>query len=95
MKNICATRGRLPFFLAGREVTKELAVAYKQKLAEDGYAVKSVNSMLASINSLFAFLGRNDCRVKMIRQQRQIFCSEEKELTKVFVCRITTHFFMK
>ena len=75
-------------FLAGREVTKEIAVAYKQKLVEDGYAVKSVNSMLASINSLFAFLGWLDCKVKAIRLQRQIFCGEDKELTKAEYFRL-------
>lgn len=75
-------------FLAGREVTKEIAVAYKQKLVEDGYAVKSVNSMLASINSLFAFLGWLDCKVKAIRLQRQIFCGEDKELTKAEYVRL-------
>ncbi len=75
-------------FLAGREVTKEIAVAYKQKLVDDGYAVKSVNSMLASINSLFAFLGWLDCKVKAIRLQRQIFCGEDKELTKTEYFRL-------
>ena len=75
-------------FLAGREVTKETAVAYKQKLIDDGYAVKSVNSMLASVNSVFAFLGWVDCKVKTIRQQRQIFCGEDKELTKAEYFRL-------
>ena len=75
-------------FLAGREVAKEIAVAYKQKLMDDGYAVKSVNSMLASINSLFSFLGWLDCKVKAIKQQRQIFCGEDKELTKAEYVRL-------
>lgn len=38
--------------------------------------------MLASLNSLLTFLKREDCKVKQIKQQRQIYCSEEKELTK-------------
>ena len=75
-------------FLAGREVTKEIAVAYKQKLVDDGYAIKSVNSMLASINSLFSFFGWLDCKVKSIKLQRQIFCSEDKELTKAEYVRL-------
>lgn len=37
-------------------VTKKTVIAYKKHLQEN-YAVRSVNSMLASINSLFAFLG--------------------------------------
>ena len=75
-------------FLDGGEVTKELAIAYKQKLVDDDYAVRSVNSMLASINSLFSFFGWYDCKVKAMKQQRQIFCSEDKELTKAEYIRL-------
>ena len=75
-------------FVSGNEITKELAIAYKQKLIEAGYAVRSVNSMLASINSLFSFFGWLDCKVKAIKQQRQIFCSEDKELTKAEYVRL-------
>lgn len=42
-------------FAAGRTVTKELTVAYKQSLQAKGYAVRSINSMLASLNSLLTF----------------------------------------
>ena len=35
-------------------ITKEKVIAYKKYL-RNNYAVRSVNSMLASINSLFAF----------------------------------------
>ncbi len=75
-------------YLTKREVTKELAVAYKQKLIDDGYAVRSINSMLASINCLFSFLGWYDCKVKTIKLQQQIFCSEDKELTKAEYVRL-------
>ena len=34
------------------------------------------------VNSLLSFLGWQDCRVKNLRCQRQIYCAEEKELTK-------------
>ena len=81
-------RAGVCLFFAWREVTKEIAVVYKQKLIEDGYAVNSVNSMLASINSLFSFLCWFDCKVKAIKQQRQIFCSEDKELTKAEYVRL-------
>ena len=66
----------------GGEITKELVIAYKSRLAENDYAPRSINSMLASLNSLFAYLGWSDCKVKSIKLQRQIFCAEEKELTK-------------
>ena len=72
----------------GAEITKELAIAYKNKLKNGGYAVRSINSMLASINSLFAFLGWHDLKVKSIKVQQQIFCQEERELTKAEYMRL-------
>ena len=63
-------------------VTKELAIAYKENLLSNEYAVRSVNSMIASINSFFTFAGCENLKIKTIKEQRQIFCSEEKELTK-------------
>ncbi len=69
-------------FVDGREITKDLMVSYKRHLQDRGYVVRSINSMLASINSLLRFLGWTECRVRNIRQQRSVYCPEEKELTK-------------
>ena len=69
-------------FIQGESVSKELAIAFKEKLLSDGYAVRSINSMIASLNSFFDFAGCEQCRIKNIKEQRQIFCSEEKELTR-------------
>ena len=68
-------------------ITKETVIAYKKHLQEN-YAVRSVNSMLASINSLFAFLGWHDLKVKSLKLQQQVFCPEEKELTKAEYARL-------
>ncbi len=69
-------------FAKGTEITKITVIGYKEQLLTNGFAVRSVNSVLASLNSLFSFLGRHDCRVKTLKVQRQIFCPEEKELTR-------------
>lgn len=69
-------------------VTKEAVVAFKQQLLEQGYAVRSVNSMLASVNSLFSFLGWQNCRVKSLRIQRDVYRSESRELTKAEYFRL-------
>lgn len=69
-------------FIEGKPVTKELTVAYKKHLVESGYAPGSINSMLASLNSLFRFLGWEDCKVKSIKTQKKIYCPADKELTK-------------
>ena len=68
-------------FAKGR-VTKKAVIAYKEHLLNKNYAIHSVNSMIAALNSLFSFLGWVDCKVKTIRLQRQMYCPEEKELTK-------------
>ena len=69
-------------FLLDAPVIKEKVVAYMTQLQEKGYAVRSVNSMLASLNSLFVFLGWQNCRVRSLKLQQQIYCPEEKELSK-------------
>ena len=69
-------------YCAGRPLTKEIALSYKAWLQKEGYAVRSINSMLASLNSFFAFLGRQELKIKPIRLQQQIFRPEEKELTR-------------
>jgi len=69
-------------YAGGNEITKELVVAWKKQLVKSGYAVRSINSMLASVNSLLDFLGLSNCKVKNIRTHRQTYCTEDKELTK-------------
>lgn len=74
-------------YVGSNAVTKETVIAYKKYLQEN-YAVRSVNSMLASINSLFAFLGWHDLKVKSLKLQQQVYCPEEKELTKAEYARL-------
>lgn len=74
-------------FVGNGEIKKEIVIAYKEHLKEN-YAVRSVNSMIASINSLFAFLGWFDLKIKALKVQQQVFCSEEKELTKAEYARL-------
>ena len=75
-------------YMQGGAVEKTAVMAYKQQLIERGYAVRSINSMLASLNSFFRFLGWNDCLVRSIRTQRQTYCPEAKELSKAEYLRL-------
>ena len=70
------------------DITKELVIAWKKHLIEDGYAVRSINSMLASVNSMLDFLELSACKVKNIRTQRQTYCTEDRELTKAEYLRL-------
>ncbi len=67
-------------FLCRREPTKGEVIAYKKAISRS-YAPASINSMLVSVNSFLKFVGRSDCCVKLMKIQRQIFASENKELT--------------
>ncbi len=69
-------------FLGGAPITKEKTIAYKQHLIDEGYAIRSVNSVIASLNSYLTFADIPECKLKSLKIQRQIFCSEEKELTR-------------
>ena len=66
----------------GRAVTKELAMEWKTALAESGYRPISVNAMLAAVNKFFTCMGREDCKVKYLKLQRQMFRKSEKDLSK-------------
>ena len=75
-------------YSVGKIINKEHTVSYKHSLQEQGYAIRSINSMLASVNSLLDFLGWTDCKVKTLRCQRQTYCAEDKELTKAEYLRL-------
>lgn len=75
-------------YTEGQMITKELIISYKQKLIESNYAVRSINSMLASINSFLKFCGWTECKIKNIRQQHQTYCPEEKELSRAEYLRL-------
>jgi len=63
------------------ELSKSVVLEYKQDIVEK-YAPASVNSILSSLNSFFAYNEWYDLKVKALKIQRQIFASKDKELTK-------------
>ena len=69
---------------AGRkEISKELVLAYKDKLlTQDGYKISSINSYLAAANSFFEYMGWFDLKVKAYKMQKETFCPENKYLSK-------------
>ena len=46
------------------------------------YVMKSVNSMLSSVNAFFVFMGWYDLKVRTLKIQRRIFADQAKELSK-------------
>jgi site-specific recombinase XerD len=74
---------RLKDYAKGNEITKELMIAYKEKLyVEDDYKISSVNSYLEAANRFLEYAGWYEARVKTYRVQQESFCSEERHLDK-------------
>ena len=66
---------------AGRKIDKALMLEYKTRL-EKLYAPSSANAALAAVNGFLRFWGFESCCVKPFKVQKQVYCSEEKELTR-------------
>ena len=62
-------------------IEKSIILEYKEIIKEK-YATRSVNSIISSINSFFEFVSWEDCKVKLLKVQKQIFADESKELKK-------------
>lgn len=79
LRDVGAFIGFLP---ADRQADKEQVLAYKDHLASSGYAVTSINSMLAAINRFFDYLGCPQFRVRPFKRQRTLFRDRSRELTR-------------
>ena len=74
-------------FVCDAEIDKQKVLDYKGKLGET-YAVSSANSMIAAMNCFLRFCGWHDLCVKQFKMQRQVYCSEENELTRAEYIRL-------
>lgn len=68
-------------WLGGEGLTKSALIYWKERLT-GRYAAASVNTMLASVNSLLNYAGWQDLKVKPLKIQKSMFCDVEKELTR-------------
>ena len=69
-------------WLGSRKLNKENASRWREHLVKKGCAPATVNSMLSAVNSLFRFLGQEDCKIKFLRVQRKTFRDKNRELTR-------------
>lgn len=74
-------------FLGGREVTRDLAAAWREELSAR-QSPATVNGKLTALDRLLAFLGWEDCRVKHLRVQRQLFRDSARELSREEYARL-------
>ena len=68
-------------WLDGREMSKELMIQYKSELV-DRYEPASVNTMLASLNAYFDYIGHPEYKVRNLKVQRGSYIEPKRELTK-------------
>lgn len=67
--------------VTGQPIIKPTVMEYKAHIGS-AYATASANSMLASLNALFRFMGWMDLCVKQFKVQHHAYTPEEKELSK-------------
>ena len=68
-------------WLDRRTVTKETAADWKTHLLNSGYAPRTINSMLAALNSFFRFMDWH-IKVRFLKIQRQLFRETSRELRR-------------
>lgn len=69
-------------WLDGAPLTKETTAGWKAYLLSRGYAPVTVNSMLAALNGMCRFLGKENCRVRFLKIQRRLFRDASRELNR-------------
>ena len=81
-KYLCDLK-KLMSYADGREIDKELMIAYKEKLfEEEHYEVSSINSFLVAANHFCEYMGWYEVRVKTYKVQKESFCPDNKCISK-------------
>ncbi len=72
---------RFEVFIGGRDICKQLVLAYKADLKAH-YALTSANSMLAAVNAFLRFSGWGELCVRQFKIQKCTYCPEDRELSR-------------
>ena len=62
------------------KITKEGVMEHKKELSKQ-FQAASVNGRLSAVNCFLRFIGKEECCVKLLKIQRQMFAAEEREMT--------------
>lgn len=68
-------------FSAGRPVTRELLLSWKESLISQNYSPATVNAMMVSINRYLKWQGLEAMALKTLKVQRRIFRESRRELS--------------
>lgn len=72
---------KLAEYLNGERVEKTRLLEYREYLLRQRKA-QTVNGALSAINAFLDFCGEQECRVRLLKVQRQAFLDEERELSE-------------
>ena len=64
------------------DVTKDDLLDYKERLKKSKHKVSSINSKISSLNAYFTYTENESLKLKVLKCQKSLFGSKEKELTK-------------
>lgn len=73
---------KLQIYAAGREITKELMLDYREHLQRKGYKTKSINSFLVAANRFFVFMEWRESCIRLLKMQEEVFADEAREMSK-------------
>ena len=68
-------------YLGGQPITRVKLIEWKEVLCKT-YAPATVNLMLTAINCFFQYMGWSEFKVRLLKIQRLLFRSEERELSQ-------------
>ena len=68
--------------LSEPQITKNVLLDYKEHLKKSKLKISSINSKISSLNAYFTYTENETLKVKVLKCQKSLFGSKEKELTK-------------
>lgn len=72
---------KLRLYLDGNSISKEAVILWKTALRKK-FSPVTANGALAAVNGFFKYKGWLDLRVRFFKVSCNVFCTEQKELTK-------------
>ena len=77
-------------WLGAAPLTRSSAAGWKRALQGRGLKPATVNAKLAAVNGLLKFLGRGDCKARLLRLQRRVFRDSGRQLTRAEYGRLVS-----
>ncbi len=71
----------LMYFLQGEEITKIRLIKFRDMLKMN-HSAQTVNGAISAINGYLDMIGLSDCKLKLLKVQKQDFCLDAKEMTR-------------